>query len=65
MTLNQILFQIPLREKVLLGTSLLFDIVHIVDRSTITFTLGVIVSTLAIINYTLQIRKNLKKEVKP
>lgn len=41
--------------------SLFLNVVANFDKTNITFGLGVIVSVLAIINYVIQIKKNLKK----
>lgn len=41
--------------------SILLNVVANFDKTNITFGLGVIVSILAIINYVIQIKKNLKK----
>lgn len=45
----------------LLWTSLFLNIVANFDKTNISFALGVIVSVMAIINYTIQIYKNVKK----
>jgi len=42
--------------------SLFLNIVANLDKTNITFVLGVIVSILAIINYVIQIKKNLKRK---
>jgi hypothetical protein len=42
--------------------SLFLNIVANLDKTNITFGLGVIVSILAIINYVIQIKKNLKRK---
>ena len=42
--------------------SLFLNIVANLDKTNVTFGLGVIVSTLAIINYVIQIKKNLKRK---
>lgn len=42
--------------------SLFLNIVANLDKTNITFILGVIVSVLAIINYVIQIKKNLKRK---
>lgn len=43
-------------------SSLFLNIVANLDKTNITFILGVIVSVLAIINYVIQIKKNLKRK---
>jgi phosphatidylglycerophosphate synthase len=43
-------------------SSLFLNIVANLDKTNITFVLGVIVSILAIINYVIQIKKNLKRK---
>ena len=45
----------------LLWTSLFLNIVANLDKTNVTFALGVIVSIMAIINYSIQIYKNVKK----
>lgn len=47
---------------ILLWSSIILNILANVDRTNITFGLGVIVSVLAIINYVIQIKKNLKRK---
>jgi len=42
--------------------SLFLNIVANLDKTNVTFILGVIVSVLAIINYAIQIKKNLKRK---
>jgi hypothetical protein len=42
--------------------SLFLNIVANLDKTNITFALGVIVSLLAIVNYVIQIKKNLKRK---
>ena len=42
--------------------SLFLNVVANIDKTNITFALGVIVSVLAIINYIIQIKKNLKRK---
>jgi hypothetical protein len=46
---------------ILLWSSITLNIFANLDRTNTTFILGVIVSILAIINYAIQIKKNLKK----
>jgi phosphatidylglycerophosphate synthase len=46
---------------ILLWSSITLNILANLDRTNTTFVLGVIVSILAIINYIIQIKKNLKK----
>ena len=46
----------------LLWASLFLNIVANLDKTNVTFVLGVIVSILAIINYVIQIKKNLKRK---
>lgn len=43
-------------------TSLFLNIIANFDKTNITFGLGVIVSILAIINYAIQIKKNIKRK---
>ena len=47
---------------ILLWSSIVLNILANVDRTNITFALGVVVSILAIINYVIQIKKNLKRK---
>jgi phosphatidylglycerophosphate synthase len=47
---------------ILLWSSIMLNILANLDRTNITFGLGVIVSILAIINYVIQIKKNLKRK---
>ncbi len=42
--------------------SLFLNVAANLDRTNVTFILGVIVSVLAIINYVIQIKKNLKRK---
>jgi hypothetical protein len=46
---------------ILLWSSIILNILANIDRTNVTFVLGVIVSFLAIINYVIQIKKNLKR----
>jgi phosphatidylglycerophosphate synthase len=46
---------------ILFWSSIFLNIAANLDRTNVTFVLGVIVSILAIINYVIQIKKNLKK----
>lgn len=46
---------------ILLWSSIVLNILANIDRTNVTFVLGVIVSFLAIINYVIQIKKNLKR----
>jgi phosphatidylglycerophosphate synthase len=46
---------------ILLWSSITLNILANLDKTNTTFVLGVIVSILAIINYIIQIKKNLKK----
>ncbi len=46
---------------ILLWSSIILNILANLDKTNTTFVLGVIVSILAIINYVIQIKKNLKK----
>jgi phosphatidylglycerophosphate synthase len=46
---------------ILLWSSIILNILANLDKTNVTFVLGVIVSILAIINYVIQIKKNLKK----
>jgi phosphatidylglycerophosphate synthase len=46
---------------ILLWSSIFLNIAANLDRTNVTFGLGVVVSILAIINYVIQIKKNLKK----
>jgi len=46
---------------ILLCSSIILNILANLDKTNTTFVLGVIVSILAIINYVIQIKKNLKK----
>jgi phosphatidylglycerophosphate synthase len=46
---------------ILLWSSIVLNILANLDKTNTTFVLGVIVSILAIINYVIQIKKNLKK----
>jgi O-antigen/teichoic acid export membrane protein len=45
-----------------LGVTILMNLIAFVDRGTVTFVLGVMVSILAMIHYVLQIRKIRKEE---
>ncbi|NDB57382.1 hypothetical protein EB001_02850 [bacterium] len=47
---------------ILLWSSIILNILANLDRTNVTFGLGVIVSILAIINYVIQIKKNLKRK---
>ena len=47
---------------ILLWSSITLNVLANLDRTNITFGLGVIVSILAIINYVIQIKKNLKRK---
>jgi hypothetical protein len=46
---------------ILLWSSIVLNVLANIDRTNVTFVLGVIVSFLAIINYVIQIKKNLKR----
>jgi phosphatidylglycerophosphate synthase len=46
---------------ILLWSSIVLNILANLDKTNTTFVLGVIVSILAIINYVIQIKKNLKR----
>jgi phosphatidylglycerophosphate synthase len=46
---------------ILLWSSIILNILANLDKTNTTFVLGVIVSILAIINYVIQIKKNIKK----
>lgn len=45
----------------LLWSSLFLNVIANIDKTNITFALGVVVSIMAIINYSIQIYKNVKK----
>ena len=47
---------------ILLWSSITLNILANLDRTNVTFILGVIVSILAIVNYVIQIKKNLKRK---
>jgi len=47
---------------ILLWSSITLNVLANLDRTNVTFVLGVIVSFLAIINYVIQIKKNLKRK---
>jgi hypothetical protein len=47
---------------ILLWSSITLNVLANLDRTNITFGLGVIVSILAIINYVIQIKKNLRRK---
>lgn len=47
---------------ILLWSSITLNILANLDKTNTTFVLGVIVSILAIINYVIQIKKNLKRK---
>ena len=46
---------------ILLWSSIILNVLANLDKTNVTFVLGVIVSILAIINYVIQIKKNIKK----
>jgi phosphatidylglycerophosphate synthase len=46
---------------ILLWSSIILNVLANLDKTNTTFVLGVIVSILAIINYVIQIKKNLKR----
>jgi phosphatidylglycerophosphate synthase len=47
---------------ILLWSSITLNVLANLDRTNVTFVLGVIVSFLAIINYVIQIKKNLRRK---
>ena len=47
---------------ILLWSSITLNILANLDRTNVTFGLGVVVSCLAIVNYVIQIKKNLKRK---